>query len=108
MTQLLDSRGRPRVVVTGMGVKTPAGVDVEPFWDAVRAGRGTAKTSERFDPSELPVEVDIGTGSWTVSTTDPTATLHTLTGWAVKRRIRLDRLTVAAPTLDEVYREVVS
>jgi 3-oxoacyl-[acyl-carrier-protein] synthase II len=38
-----------------MGVKTPAGVDVEPFWDTVRAGRGTAKTIERFDPSELPV-----------------------------------------------------
>ncbi len=55
MTDLVDSHGRPRVVVTGMGVKTPAGVDVEPFWDAVRAGRGTAKTIQRFDPSELPV-----------------------------------------------------
>jgi 3-oxoacyl-[acyl-carrier-protein] synthase II len=55
MVDLVDSHGRPRVVVTGMGVKTPAGVDVEPFWDAVRAGRGTAKTIQRFDPSELPV-----------------------------------------------------
>ena len=25
----LDARGRPRVVVTGMGVKTPAGVTVD-------------------------------------------------------------------------------
>jgi 3-oxoacyl-[acyl-carrier-protein] synthase II len=55
MVDLVDAHGRPRVVVTGMGVKTPAGVDVEPFWDAVRAGRGTAKTIQRFDPSELPV-----------------------------------------------------
>lgn len=55
MSELLDAHGRPRVVVTGMGVKTPAGVDVEPFWEAVRAGRGTAKTIQRFDASELPV-----------------------------------------------------
>jgi 3-oxoacyl-[acyl-carrier-protein] synthase II len=55
VTDLLDSRGRPRVVVTGTGVKTPAGVDVELFWDAVRAGRGTAKTIQRFDASDLPV-----------------------------------------------------
>src|SRR5947209_2496876 len=60
------------------------------------------------DPLKLPVDVDAGADTWTVSTVDPTATLHELTGWAMKRRIRLERLTVAAPTLDEVYREVVS
>lgn len=56
MTALVDSHGRPRVVVTGMGVKTPAGVDVESMWATVRAGRGTAKRIERFDPTELPVQ----------------------------------------------------
>jgi len=55
MVDLVDAHGRPRVVVTGMGVKTPAGVTVESLWEAVRAGRGTAKTIERFDASELPV-----------------------------------------------------
>jgi 3-oxoacyl-[acyl-carrier-protein] synthase II len=55
MTDLLDSHGRPRVVVTGMGVKTPAGVDVDTMWSTVRAARGTAAVIERFDPSELPV-----------------------------------------------------
>jgi 3-oxoacyl-[acyl-carrier-protein] synthase II len=55
MTSLLDSHGRPRVVVTGMGVKTPAGVDVAGMWATIRAGKGTAGTIERFDPSELPV-----------------------------------------------------
>jgi 3-oxoacyl-[acyl-carrier-protein] synthase II len=55
MVDLVDAHGRPRVVVTGMGVKTPAGVTVESLWDAVRAGRGSAKTIERFDASELPV-----------------------------------------------------
>ena len=34
MVDLVDSHGRPRVVVTGMGVKTPAGVDIDSFWDA--------------------------------------------------------------------------
>ena len=38
-----------------MGVKTPAGVTIDSFWDTVLAGRGTAKTIERFDASELPV-----------------------------------------------------
>jgi len=52
----LDARGRPRVVVTGMGVKTPAGVTVDALWATVCAGKGTAKRIERFDPSELPVQ----------------------------------------------------
>src|SRR4029077_3161213 len=56
MTSHLDSQGRPRVVVTGMGVKTPAGVDVETLWSTIRGGRGTAKRVQQFDPSELPVQ----------------------------------------------------
>jgi 3-oxoacyl-[acyl-carrier-protein] synthase II len=52
----LDARGRPRVVVTGMGVKTPAGVDVDTLWANVCAGKGAAARIERFDPSELPVQ----------------------------------------------------
>jgi 3-oxoacyl-[acyl-carrier-protein] synthase II len=55
VVDLLDAKGRPRIVVTGMGVKTPAGTDVDALWDNVRAGRGTAATIERFDPSDLPV-----------------------------------------------------
>ncbi len=50
-----DHRGRPRVAVTGLGVKTPAGTDVASFWSTVRAGRATAAPIEQFDPSELPV-----------------------------------------------------
>jgi 3-oxoacyl-[acyl-carrier-protein] synthase II len=55
MVDLVDAKGRPRVVVTGWGAKTPAGVDVASMWDRVRAGRATAATIERFDPSDLPV-----------------------------------------------------
>jgi 3-oxoacyl-[acyl-carrier-protein] synthase II len=52
----LDARGRTRVVVTGMGVKTPAGTDLDTMWSTVTAGRGTAGRIERWDPSELPVQ----------------------------------------------------
>ena len=53
----LDGRGRPRVAVTGVGVKTPAGNDVATMWATVRAGRGTAGRITRWDPSELPVQI---------------------------------------------------
>jgi 3-oxoacyl-[acyl-carrier-protein] synthase II len=53
---LLDHRGRPRVAVTGIGVKTPAGSDTETMWSTVRAGRSTAKRIQRFDPSHIPVQ----------------------------------------------------
>ena len=55
MVDLVDAHGRPRVVVTGMGVKTPAGVTIDSFWERVCAGQGTAAPIERFDASELPV-----------------------------------------------------
>jgi len=29
---LLDARGRPRIAVTGVGVKTPAGSDPDTMW----------------------------------------------------------------------------
>ena len=51
----LDQRGRPRVAVTGIGVKTPAGSDVDSFWETLLAGRSMAANISRFDPSGLPV-----------------------------------------------------
>jgi 3-oxoacyl-[acyl-carrier-protein] synthase II len=50
-----DHKGRVRVAVTGIGVKTPAGNDVAAFWDTIAAGRPTAATITRFDASALPV-----------------------------------------------------
>jgi 3-oxoacyl-[acyl-carrier-protein] synthase II len=51
----LDQSGRPRVVVTGTGVKTPAGNDIAAFWEQLCAGRASARTIESFDPSALPI-----------------------------------------------------
>jgi len=53
---LLDHRGRPRVAVTGIGVKTPAGNDLETFWTTLLAGRSRAARIARYDPSDLPVQ----------------------------------------------------
>src|SRR5689334_10986170 len=50
-----DARGRVRVAVTGLGVKTPAGTDIDSFWARLLSGRSTAATIERYDPSALPV-----------------------------------------------------
>jgi 3-oxoacyl-[acyl-carrier-protein] synthase II len=46
---------RHRVAVTGMGVKTPAGNDLETFWATLRSGQSAAAEITRFDPSPLPV-----------------------------------------------------
>jgi 3-oxoacyl-[acyl-carrier-protein] synthase II len=50
-----DHLGRPRVAVTGIGVKAPAGNDVKSFWSTVRAGKSMARTIEQFDATALPV-----------------------------------------------------
>jgi 3-oxoacyl-[acyl-carrier-protein] synthase II len=50
-----DRRGRTRVAVTGVGVKTPAGNDVATFWDTLAAGRSAAAPLAGIDASNLPV-----------------------------------------------------
>jgi 3-oxoacyl-[acyl-carrier-protein] synthase II len=47
---------RTRVVITGMGVKTPAGEDLGTFWETLAAGQSTAGPIEGFDTSEHPVK----------------------------------------------------
>ncbi len=47
----VDHRGRPRVVVTGLGVKTPAGLTVDDLWDGLLAARSAAATVTLFDPA---------------------------------------------------------
>jgi 3-oxoacyl-[acyl-carrier-protein] synthase II len=52
---LLDHRDRPRVAVTGMGVKAPAGSDLESFWSRLCAAQSTAGPVRAFDASGEPV-----------------------------------------------------
>jgi 3-oxoacyl-[acyl-carrier-protein] synthase II len=46
---------RPRVVVTGLGLVTPVGLDVEESWSALLAGVSGAGPITQFDASEHPV-----------------------------------------------------
>jgi 3-oxoacyl-[acyl-carrier-protein] synthase II len=50
-------KGAPRrVVVTGIGLRTPAGHDPDTFWSTLVAGRSTAAPIEGFDASDHPVK----------------------------------------------------
>jgi len=53
--ELLDHKGRPRVVVTGMGIKCPAGTDLDSVWATMRAGRSMAAPIDIFDAEPLDV-----------------------------------------------------
>ena len=55
-TMKINSRER-RVVITGMGVISPSGRDLETFWANVRGGISAAAPVTRFDASRLPVKI---------------------------------------------------
>jgi len=56
-----------RVVVTGLGLITPIGTGLEPFWEGLRAARSVVRTVTRFDPTpfrtHMAAEVDGFVGS---------------------------------------------
>jgi ABC-2 type transport system ATP-binding protein len=73
-------------------------------------GREEAAVSITFrlpagiDAAELPVPVVVRPdGDVVVETAEPTSALHGLTGWALERGIDLAGLTVARPSLEDVY-----
>jgi 3-oxoacyl-[acyl-carrier-protein] synthase II len=51
----MDHRGRPRIAVTGIGVKTPAGQTVEELWDTLVAARPAAAPITLYDASRHSV-----------------------------------------------------
>jgi ABC-2 type transport system ATP-binding protein len=59
-------------------------------------------------PDLGPATVSVNGRTVVVRTAEPTATLHALTGWALERGVTLDRLTVARPTLEDVYLELTA
>jgi 3-oxoacyl-[acyl-carrier-protein] synthase II len=48
---------RRRVVITGIGVVSPVGIGVEPFWNAVRHGRSGVRRLTAFDPTPFSCQV---------------------------------------------------
>ena len=47
-----------RVVVTGMGVISPIGNDIDTFWNNIRNGKCGIDKIKRFDSSRLKVSLD--------------------------------------------------
>lgn len=52
----VTSSHQRRVVVTGLGLVTPIGLDRASFWESLRGGRGGVRRIESFDPSALPTQ----------------------------------------------------
>jgi ABC-2 type transport system ATP-binding protein len=74
-------------------------------------GRVERATTVRFrlpaGVGEVPLGATrAGDGSWSFASTDPTHDLHRLTGWAIERGVTLEALSVAAPSLEDVYLEL--
>jgi beta-ketoacyl-acyl-carrier-protein synthase II len=57
MNQFLDARGRPRVVITGMGVMSPLGHTTADSWESLLTGRSGVGRITLFDASHLPVTI---------------------------------------------------
>ncbi len=51
------SRGERKVWITGLGLVTPIGTGLEPFWAGLHAGKSPVKRVDRFDPSAFRSQV---------------------------------------------------
>ncbi len=49
--------GKRRVAITGLGLVTPAGNDVDATWETLLRGRSRVSTISRFDASGFPVRI---------------------------------------------------
>src|SRR5690242_18281930 len=49
MVKATDNKGRPRVVVTGMGLVTPCGTGLDKTWLALISGQSGIRPITRFD-----------------------------------------------------------
>lgn len=55
--QYVDDRGRPRVVITGMGVISPLGHTTAESWESLLHGRSGVGPITQFDASEFPCRI---------------------------------------------------
>ncbi len=84
-----------RVVVTGLGMITPVGNDVESTWDAIKNGRSGIDRITLYDPSEHSVQIAAEVKGW-----DPTTYVDKK---ELRRRDRYQLLTYAAAM--QAYRD---
>jgi ABC-2 type transport system ATP-binding protein len=77
-------------------------------------GRSTAASAITFDTNgvsmegfPLPNPSIAGNGRVTIRSTSPTKDVHTITGWAIGRGVELADLSIARPSLEDVYLDLV-
>ena len=58
---------RRRVVVTGMGMVTPLGTDLETVWKRLLAGESGVGYTTLFDASNFPTRISAEVRNWDVS-----------------------------------------
>lgn len=57
LAQLQGGRGRPRILCTGLGVVSAAGIGVKDFWENILKGENNAATVTAFDPKDMACTV---------------------------------------------------
>jgi ABC-2 type transport system ATP-binding protein len=93
-----------RVVAAG----TPDSLGGRDEGEAMIAFRLPAGTPVADLPAGLPGRPEPHEDRVVLRTTEPTRTLHLLTGWALDRGEELDALTVSRPSLEDVYLQLTS
>jgi ABC-2 type transport system ATP-binding protein len=88
-----------RIVASG----TPGSLGGRDEGEAVVAFRLPPGTALADLPAGLGGRPSVHADRVEVTTTEPTRALHVLTGWALERGEELDALTVARPSLEDVY-----
>ena len=91
MSNYLDARGRPRIVVTGIGMMSPLGHSADESWDALINGRSGVARITQFDASHLPVRI-----AGEVKDFDPKKYMNFK---EARRMSRCSQLAVAAATM---------
>ncbi len=77
-----------RVVITGMGMITPLGLNVVETWEAIKAGKSGVGPITRFDASKYLVQIAAEIKNW-----DPT---HYMPAKEARRRDRYQQLILVA------------
>jgi ABC-2 type transport system ATP-binding protein len=93
-----------RVVAAG----TPDSLGGRDEGEAMIAFRLPAGTPVAALPAGLPGRPEPHEDRVVLRTTEPTRALNLLTGWALDRGVELDALTVARPSLEDVYLQLTS
>lgn len=57
MDQFVDHRGRPRIVITGMGAMSPLGHSARESWESAVSGRSGVGVITHFDASDFPCRI---------------------------------------------------